>query len=168
MDISTFYALFSATSFALLGFWWNVLQGNPQWLRDPETRSSVGGVYLSFLLPALMGLFAQVGGPGTTTIWRISFVAIALVGLVATLRALPVSRRSDIDDTPNRIAAVVLYALIAVVGLVPEVGKPFNLTGIQVEAILLILLVLLGHGLVWRFMTSEPKAGRHEAMSEPD
>ena len=34
MDISTFYALFSATCFALLGFWWNLLQGNPHWLRD--------------------------------------------------------------------------------------------------------------------------------------
>lgn len=163
MDISTFYALFSATCFALLGFWWNLLQGNPHWLRDPETRASVGGVYLSFLLPALMGLFAQVGGPGTTTIWRISFVAIALIGLLATLRALPRSRRSDIDDTPNRIAAVVLYALIAVVGLVPETGKPFNLTGIQVEAILLILLVLLGHGLVWRFMTTDAYEGKHDA-----
>jgi hypothetical protein len=54
------------------------------------------------------------------------------------------------------------------VGLVPEVGKLFNLTGIQVEATLLILLVLLGHGLVWRFMTSEPPTGRHEAMSKPD
>jgi hypothetical protein len=163
MDISTFYALFSATCFALLGFWWTLLQGNPHWLRDPETRASVGGVYLSFLLPALMGLFAQVGGPGTTTIWRISFVVIALVGLAATLRALPRSRRSDIDDTPNRIAAIVLYALVAVVGLVPEVGKVFDLTGIQVEAILLILLVLLGHGLVWRFMTSGPDEGKHAA-----
>src|SRR3954453_11103122 len=164
MDISTFYALFSATCFALLGFWWNLLQANPHWLRDPETRASVGGVYLSFLLPALMGLFAQVGGPGTSTIWRISFVAIALVGVGTTLRALPSSRRSDVDDTANRIVAVVLYSLVAVVGLVPEVGDLVNLTGIQVEAILLILLVLLGHGLVWRFMTMEPPAGR-EAMS---
>src|SRR3954453_4370805 len=123
MDISTFYALFSATCFALLGFWWNLLQANPHWLRDPATRTSVGGVYLSFLLPALMGLFAQVGGTGTSTIWRISFVAIALVGLGATLRALPPSRRSGLDDTAHRIVAVVLYGLVALVGLVPEVGK---------------------------------------------
>jgi len=61
------------------------------------------------------------------------------------------------------VLAMVLYALIAVVGVVPEIGGWFNLLAIQVEAILLILLVLLGHGLVWRFMTSEPRAGRHEA-----
>ena len=36
MDITTFYALFSATCFALLGFWWNLLQANPHWLRDPD------------------------------------------------------------------------------------------------------------------------------------
>lgn len=168
MDITLFYALFSATCFALLGFWWNLLQGSPQWLRDPATRSAVGGVYASFLLPALMGLFAQVGGAGTTTIWRVSFVAIAAVGLVTTLRALPHSRRSQVDDTPARIAAIVIYALIAFVGLVPEVGKPLDLTGIQVEAILLILLVLSAHGLVWRFMTSEPVEGRNEAMSPRD
>jgi hypothetical protein len=168
MDITTFYALFSATCFALLGFWWNLLQGSPQWLRDPDTRAAVGGVYASFLLPALMGLFAQVGGAGTTTIWRISFVAIALVGLVTTLRALPHSRRSQVDDTPARVAAIVIYALIATVGLVPELGEPFNLSGIQVEAMLLILLVLSAHGVVWRFMTSDPVPGRHEAMSPAD
>jgi hypothetical protein len=166
MDISTFYALFSATCFALLGFWWNLLQGNPQWLHDPKTRPAVGGVYLALLLPALMGLFAQVGGESSTGVWRISFVGIALVGLVTTLRALPHSRRSDVDDTATRVATVVIYALIAVVGLVPEVGKPVHLKGIQVEAILLILLVLSAHGLVWRFMTSEPEPGRHEAVPD--
>jgi hypothetical protein len=165
MDISTFYALFSATCFALLGFWWNLLQGNPQWLHDPDTRPAVGGVYLALLLPALMGLFAQVGGDGTTTIWRISFVAIAIVGLLTTLRALPHSRRSGVDDLWTRIVTVVIYALVAFVGLVPEVGKAFHLKAIQVEAMLLILLVLSAHGLVWRFMTSEPMRGRHESMS---
>ena len=167
MDISTFYALFSATCFAMLGFWWQLLQGNPAGCATRRPAAAVGGVYLSFLFPALMGLFAQVGGTGTTTIWRISFVLIAAIGLVATLRALPHSRRSDVDDTLNRVLAVVLYLLVAVVGIVPEIGGWFDLKAIQVEAILLILLVLLAHGLVWRFMTSEPPAGKHEAMSPP-
>ncbi len=168
MDVSTFYALFSVTCFALLGFWWNLLQVNPHWLRDPATRTAVGGVYLSFLLPGLMALFAQIGPAGSTPFWRFSFVVVAAVGLVTTLRALPASRRSGVDDRPHRIAAVVIYTLVGVVGVAPELGEPFNLTGIQVEAILLILLVVVAHGLVWRFMTSGPPPGRHEAMSPPD
>ncbi len=72
------------------------------------------------------------------------------------------------SDQLHTIIASVLYALVAVVGVVPEIGKAFDLKAIQVEAILLILLVVLAHGLVWRFMTSEPPAGRHEAMSPPD
>jgi uncharacterized membrane protein len=163
MDVSTFYALFSATCFALLGFWWNLLQVNSHWLRSTETRSAVGGVYLSFLLPGLMGLFAQVGQAGSTPVWRVSFAVVAAVGLFTTLRALPHSRRPGVDDTRYRIAAIVLYALVALVGLFPEIGKLFDLAGIQVEAILLILLVVIAHGLVWRFMTMEPPAGRHEA-----
>jgi hypothetical protein len=61
---------------------------------------------------------------------------------VTTLRALPHSRRAHVDDTLSRVVTVVHYSLIAFVGL-----------------------VLSAHGLVWRFMTSEPPAGRHEAMS---
>ena len=41
MDISTFYALFSATCFALLGFWWNAAPGQPALAARP--RDPVGG-----------------------------------------------------------------------------------------------------------------------------
>ena len=63
---------------------------------------------------------------------------------------------------------MVLYALVALVGLFPEAGKPFDLTGIQVEAILLILLVLIAHGLVWRFMTIDPPSAQHQAVGPPE
>ena len=90
------------------------------------------------------------------------------VGLVTTLRALPHSQRSasttGLTGSPRWCSTRSSRSS----GLVPEVGKLFNLTAIQVEAILLILLVLVAHGLVWRFMTSEPPAGRHEAMSPPE
>lgn len=56
MDVSTFYALFSATCFTLVGLWWNVVQSHAAWMGDPSVRRVVGGIYLSFLLPALMGL----------------------------------------------------------------------------------------------------------------
>ena len=98
-----------------------------------------------------MGLFAQVGGAGHarrsggSASW-----SIALIGLAGhpagRCRAAGVR---DVDDTPNRVAAIVLYALIAVVGLAPGDRQARSTSDrIQVEAILLILLVLLGHGLV--------------------
>ena len=154
MDVSTFYALFSATCFASLGFWWNLINGHPEWLRDPPTRAAVGGVYLSFLLPALMGLFAQVGGTGTTTVWRLSFVAIALVGAVTTSRALRVSGGSAAARTPAQATAVGIYVLVAVIGVAPEIASVLSLAALQAEALLLSLLVLVAHGLVWRFMTA--------------
>ncbi len=55
MDVSTFYALFSATCFTLTGLWWSVVEKHRHWLSDPGMRRRVGSVYLAFLLPALMG-----------------------------------------------------------------------------------------------------------------
>jgi predicted ABC-type exoprotein transport system permease subunit len=156
MDVSTFYALFSATCFTLLGLWWNVVQRHEEWMRDVAVRGIVGGVYLSFLLPALMGLFAQVGGTRTAAIWRVSFVGIAIVGCVATLRLL----RSQRPAAPFAVGPLmrhqwlvaVVYALVALVGAFPGLADPLGVTPIQAEAMLLILLVLLAHGLVWEFM----------------
>jgi hypothetical protein len=167
MDITQFYALFSATCFTLLGLWWNVLQVNSQWIGVEDERRAVGGVYLTFLLPALMGLFAQVGGAETPTIWRISFVAVAVVGCVSTLRLLRVLRTSG-DRRPRAkyVATLVIYVLIAVTGAYPEVAGPLEITPIQAEAILLILLVLVGHGLVWDFMVRRPPVGAHVRGSE--
>ena len=164
MDISTFYALFSATCFTLLGLWWNVLQNNPEWTAVVEERRAVGGVYLTFLLPAMMGLFAQVGGAETPAIWRVSFVGVAIVGCFSTLRLLRVLRQGGGDQQARGkyVATLVIYLLVAVIGAAPEIAGPLDLKPIQAEAILLILLVLVGHGLVWDFMVrAQHRAGEH-------
>jgi hypothetical protein len=162
MDISTFYALFSATCFTLLGLWWNVLQLNSAWIGVDEERRAVGGVYLTFLLPALMGLFAQVGGAETPVIWRVSFVAVAVVGCVSTLRLLRVLRTSS-DKSPRTkyLATLLIYVLVAIIGAYPEIARNFDILPVQAEAILLILLVLVGHGMVWDFMVRRPPGGAH-------
>ncbi|MFF0449574.1 hypothetical protein ACFYT4_24700 [Streptomyces sp. NPDC004609] len=164
MDVSTFYALFSATCFTLVGLWWNVVQGHGEWMRVPKLRRIVGGIYLSFLLPALIGLFAQVGGTETPEIWRASFVVIAVVGCVSTLRLLAYSARdrASVHLALPQLGAAVVYLLIAVVGTAPHIADVAELRPIQAEAILLSLLVLLGHGLVWRFMAGE---GRPETAA---
>ena len=167
MDISTFYALFSATCFTLLGLWWNVLQLNTAWVGVEDERRAVGGVYLTFLLPALMGLFAQVGGTETPAIWRVSFVGVAIVGCFSTLRILRVLRTSS-DPQPRTkyVATLAIYLSVAIIGAYPEIAKGIGILPIQAEAILLILLVLVGHGLVWDFMVRRPPGGTHVRGSD--
>lgn len=165
MDVNTFYALFSATCFTLLGLWWGVVQRHEEWMRDPQLRGIVGGVYVSFLLPALMGLFAQIGGTETPTFWRVSFVLIAIIGLVSTLRLLRSQRHAPVVRGPlmrNRWLVAVVYALVAVVGAVPELVGPLGMKPIQAEAVLLILLILMAHGLVWEFMIGAAKKSERQ------
>ncbi|UQX04477.1 hypothetical protein [Streptomyces sp. RerS4] len=157
MDVSAFYALFSATCFTLVGLWWNVVQSHADWMRDPALRRVVGGIYLSFLLPALMGLFAQIGGTEQPQIWRAAFIALAVVGCVCTLRLLA-RARGDHFVTLQQAGATLLYALIAVVGAFPELAGHIGLRPIQAEALMLIGLIILGHALVWRFMAGEGRA----------
>jgi cytochrome bd-type quinol oxidase subunit 2 len=162
MDVSTFYALFSATCFTLVGLWWNVVQGHAEWMRDPALRRVVGGIYLSFLLPALMGLFAQVGGTEQPQVWRAAFTALAVVGCVCTLRLLA-RARGDRFVTWQQGGAALLYVLIAVVGAFPGLAPHLGLRPIQAAALGLIALILLGHALVWRFMAGEGRAAEEVA-----
>jgi hypothetical protein len=127
----------------------------------PELRRAVGGVYLSFLLPAMMGLFAQVGGSANPEVWRASFVVIAIVGAVSTISLL--SRGSQPSAVPLQVGAGLVYVVIVVVGVRPELADNVELRPIEAEALLLIPLVGLGHGLAWRFM-AEHAVDR----SEPD
>lgn len=153
MNVSTFYALFSATCFTLVGLWWGVVQRNTRWVTDPVQRRAIGGVYLAFLLPALMGLFAQVGGAQGQRVWRLSFILIAAIGVVSTLRLLAAEGTPGV--TPIRVGAAGTYALVAIVGIFPALADVLGLRAIQAEALLLVCLVALGHALVWRFLVHD-------------
>jgi MFS family permease len=171
MDVNTFYALFSATCFTLLGLWWGVVQRHEEWMRDPRLRGIVGGVYVSFLLPALMGLFAQVGGTESPAFWRVSFVVVAVIGVISTLRLLRSQREAPVLRGPlmrNRWAVAVVYGLVAVVGAAPEIVTPLGVRPIQAEAVLLILLIVMAHGLVWEFMISAARQGAQETQGTQD
>ncbi|MGW9497927.1 hypothetical protein ACWG5P_26730 [Streptomyces prasinus] len=157
MNVSTFYALFSTTCFTLVGLWWSVVQSHTDWMRDRAQRRVVGGIYLSFLLPAAMGLFAQVGGIEQPRIWRSAFILLSVIGCACTLRLLA-RARGDRFITWQQAAAALLYALIAVVGAFPELARHVRLRPIQAEALMLIGLVILAHALVWRYMAGEGRA----------
>lgn len=163
MDVSTFYALFSATCFTLTGLWWSVIEKHRHWLSDPGMRRRVGSVYLAFLLPALMGLFAQVGGTEEPLFWRVSFFVIAVLGAASTVTLLRHANAAEGAGPFARFwwAAVVVYALVAVLGVAPGIAKSLDVTPLQAEATLLVLLVALAHALVWEFMTHEAFADDH-------
>jgi hypothetical protein len=165
VNVSTFYALFSATCFTLVGLWWGVIQRDTRWVRNPSQRRTIGGVYLAFLLPALMGLFAQVGGTRDQVVWRLSFILIAAIGVVATLRLLAT------DDAPGvrslRAGTAGIYALVAIIGAFPELAHVLGLRAIQAEALLLALLVALGHALVWRFLVHDSIEASDTTPGEP-
>ena len=101
--------------------------------------------------------------PEDPALWHVSFVIIALVGVVATTRIL-MTLRGTTHPTWKHLAAVALYLLVAVVGVVPDIGSAIELSPIHLEALLLIGLVLVGHGLVWEFFVAD----RDPASGLPD
>lgn len=156
MDVNTFYAVFSATCFTLVGLWWGVTLRDTSWVGDPGRRRAIGGVYLAFLLPALMGLFAQVGGVEQPAIWRVSFVVIAAAGCLATVRLLASDREPSL--TAIRAGSIAVYVLVALMGVFPGAADHVGLRPIQAEALLLVLLVALGHALVWHHLVHDTAA----------
>ena len=168
MDLSTFYAVVAGTCFTLVGLWWNVVERRPDWLADPHLRRLVGGVYVSFLLPALMSLFAQID-PSEPLIWRITFVIASAVGAWSTLSLIRVDRQVTSPGIirRHRWLVALVYGLVAVLGVVPELAGTFGLTAPQAAAFLLVLLVVLAHALTWEFMTQTRPAGHRSVAPHP-
>jgi hypothetical protein len=162
MELGTFYALVAGTCFTLVGLWWNVVQSREDWLVDDELRGLVGRIYLSFLLPGLMSLIAQIS-PENTLIWRSSFVLVAALVIYSTTRLVRRTQTARIIGPFRRYQWLVsvLYGLILVFGAAPELATIVGLEPLEVEAILLVLLIILAHGLTWEFMV-EAKAAKKE------
>lgn len=155
MDLSTFYAVVSATCFTLVGLWWSALDRRRELLDSPATRRLVGGVYLTFLLPGVMGLFAQVD-PGKPGLWRSTFGIVALLGAWSTFRLIQADRHPGVRGPfrRNRWLVGVLYLIIVVLGVAPEVAATVGLTGLQAAALAVVCLVVLAHGLAWELLTT--------------
>jgi hypothetical protein len=157
MTLDNFYALLSGICFALTGLWWTVVEGRKDWLKNPELRSMAGGVYASFLIPGVMSLGAQIGGENKL-VWRSVFAIAALTGMYFTARLLGKLRKMPDPGffARSRWLVILLYALVLVLGVFPELANPTGLKPIQVEAFLLCIIILTGHGLAWEMMTRKP------------
>jgi hypothetical protein len=149
--ITTFYASFAPICFTLLGLWLVVVQTrHADWRRSPRHRRRAYSISLSFAFPGLMSLLSLVN-PSSQMAWRVSFAVVAAVGVVAVIALWMATHRGE-TVAALRVAAattalaVLLYAVIIVVAIVPDVARDLGaaLSGLQVEAFTLSVLVFLG------------------------
>ena len=155
MDVNTFYAVTSATCFTLVGLWWSVVKSKQEWLRNETTRRLAGGVYASFLIPALMSLGAQIGGTNHL-IWQVIFIIAAGAGIVFSSRLIQLTRLANPNGafSRNSWSVPILYSIVLLFALFPGLARIVGLEPLQMEALLLCLLILIAHAMTWEFMTS--------------
>ena len=157
MDISTFYAVTAATCFTLVGLWWSVVKDHREWLEDEATKRLAGGVYASFLIPALMSMGAQVGSEGQI-IWRLVFIIAGVAGIRSTTQLVQKTKAAEANGpfSKNRWALPLLYGIVIFFAIFPSIAGVVGLKALQVEGLLLCILILIAHMLAWEFM-SNPK-----------
>jgi hypothetical protein len=155
MDISTFYAVTSATCFGLVGLWWSVVKGKPEWFADEAKKRLAGGVYASFLIPGVMSLAAQVG-VDSPLIWRAVFVIAAWAGLSYSSKLINLTHQANPNGafSKNSWVVPVLYGLILFFAVFSGFASFVGLQALQLEGLLLCGLILCAHALAWEFTTA--------------
>ena len=154
MDISTFYAVTAATCFTLVGLWWSVVKDHPEWMKDEATKRLAGGVYASFLIPALMSMGAQVGGE-ENIIWRLVFIIAGVAGIRSTTQLIQKTKAAEANGpfSKNRWALPLLYGIVIFFAIFPGIAGVVGLKALQVEGLILVILVLIAHMLAWEFIS---------------
>jgi len=161
--LTSFYQAFAPTSFTLLGLWLIVVQTrHAEWRRDAGQRRRTYAITLNFALPGLMSLLSLVD-PTSSTIWRVSFAATAIGGVLALLVLSRANRTTDGVDrifAAASVAVVALYVVIAVIAIHPAVLSDLGiqLAALRAEAIILSLLVFVGINIAWLLMFYEVDA----------
>jgi hypothetical protein len=150
MDLSAFYSVISGINFTLLGLWWVAARERKE-LGDAAGRRTAYLVSLGFVIPGTVALLSQIA-PETPLLWRTSFSVAGIAG-AAGMFLLSGAVKEHIGAPVLagllRYLAVPIYLLVALIALFPRIGRPLSLTGLQLEAILLCLIVFLGVQAAW-------------------
>jgi hypothetical protein len=155
MDISTFYAVTSAACFALVGLWWSVVKGKEAWLKDEAKKRMAGGVFASFLIPAVMSLAAQLG-VDSPLVWRGVFVIAAIAGITFSSKLIRLTLETNPNGGFSRNSWIVpaLYILVLFFAVFSDFARYAGLQPLQLEGLLLSGVVLCGNLMAWEFMTT--------------
>jgi hypothetical protein len=155
MDISTFYAVTSATCFGLVGLWWSMVKDKPEWYTNEAKKRMAGGVYASFLIPGVMSLAAQIGVE-SSLIWRGVFLIAAIAGITFSSKLINLTRETNPNGAFSRNSWVVpvLYGLVLFFAVFSGLARYLGLQALQLEALLLCGLILCAHAMAWEFTMS--------------
>jgi hypothetical protein len=149
----TFYATFAGLSFTLLGLWWVVVQFKyQQWMSDPKRRQMAYNISLYFILPGIMSLVSLLSGEAKF-LWRGAFAIAGAFGAFEAVRmALMPAKAGAISVLVGRWIAVLLYALVVVVALFPEIIQSLGipLKAIESEGVMLAIILFLGVNFTWQ------------------
>jgi hypothetical protein len=156
MTTAAFYSAVAGISFTLLGLWWVVVISRAEWRQSRARRLLAYTVSLHFLLPGMMSILSIIA-PDEPLVWRGVFSlagALGVAGVILFRRALV-----EDHDTPRLVIVVEwvvlpIYVAITVLALFPTIPKDLgmSLTGIQVEAMLVSLLLFFGVQGAWILM----------------
>jgi hypothetical protein len=163
--VTDFYITFSALCFTLLGLWLVVVTTRlADWRGDTALKRRAYGISLHFSLPGLMSLFPLID-PASTALWRISFAVIAGSGAIvlALVRGAVPARTGQAAF----LAAVILYALIAVLAAFPGIvtGLGMTVAPLRIEAVLLTILVFLGVNVAWLLLFDHTSPTAHSTST---
>jgi hypothetical protein len=162
MDTQAFYAVTGGVAFTLLGLWQVVVVTHPDWQHSRARRLLAYAVGLQFLLPGMMSILSMIA-PDEPLVWRVVFTVSAVVGILSVV----LFRRALLEDYDvPRLSAVVgwvvlpVYLLIAILALVPTLPRDLglSLSGIQVEALLVSVLLFLGIQAAWILLLEPPRS----------
>ncbi len=159
--LETFYATAAQLCFALLGLWWVVVQFKYEgFVRDAVRRRTAYNISLYFVLPGAMSLFSLLATE-LTVLWRIAFTVAAALGALESIVLLTQGGAAALPGgfaRAGRWIAVLLYLLIAVLAIVPDLARGAGFEPQLVEGILLSLLVFLGVQFAWTFFVEDTTA----------
>ena len=151
MELDTFYATVSGVGFTLLGLWWVVVDKHPEWFQEPTTALMAYVVSLQFIVPATSSLLSLVA-PDAPAFWRTVFILLGVVGVAgAVLVAVTVAATQPGMSIVALVVSMPVYVGIILVALAPGIGSGLGLTGLQLEAFLFAMVLVLGLHAVWFF-----------------
>lgn len=141
--------------FALLGFWWIVIQmRHDEFTTNRRMRTIAYSVSLSFVLPGLMSLTALLAVENNA-LWRVGFGVAGVIGaaqtLYLTLTPAFVVRRAAIRV--GRWAQAVLYVMIALLALRPSLPNDMgvDVSGLAVEGAMVAVFLFLGVNMAFAY-----------------